>query len=67
MFYHRHCKEVIRAFKEGRITKENALERLRYIEEDAYRRLPEAELDGDITYQVASALSEIEEIGGGSK
>lgn len=62
MFYHEQCREVVDLFKKGNITKEAARARLGYIEEEAYKRIPEAELDGDITFATASALGEIEEM-----
>lgn len=60
MFYHRQCTSVVNRFKEGLITKEAAFKELQAIEENAYRRIPDAEPDGDITYAVAVAVGNIE-------
>jgi hypothetical protein len=61
MFYHRESKRVVRKFKIGIISKVRAFSLLRDIEENAYRKIPDAEPDGDITYCVACALEEIDE------
>jgi len=65
MFYHRQCREVVNAFKEGRITKEDAYMRLWNVEEEAYRRISDAEPDGDITYACSVAFDEINEMKSG--
>lgn len=62
MFYHRRCKVVVHEFKEGRITKATALKLFEDIEEEAYKKIPDAEPDGDITFAVVSALDEIKEV-----
>jgi len=61
MFYHSQCDQIVSRYKQGSITKEVAYKLLWEIEKKAYRKIPDAELDGDITYAVASAIGEINE------
>ncbi len=63
--YHKQCREIVTAFKQGKISRDTACFQLNCVEERAYARYPNAEPDGDITYCVASALDEIDEVNQG--
>ena len=59
--YHIEIQIVVDLLEEGRYTKAQARKELRTIEDNWYKKLPNAEPDGDITYAVASAMDEINE------
>ena len=61
MLYHDQCNEVIVKFRMGLIGKDLAYKELEHIENRAYRLIPNAEPDGDITYCVACAIDEVDE------
>ena len=61
MFYHKQCEKVVHDVKSGAISKSEALERLKCLEAEAYKLIPGAEPDGDITYCVACAVEDIED------
>ena len=61
MFYHDEFAKVVKDFKDGKITKQQAGIRLTDIENLAYTRIPDAEPDGDITFATALALEKIRE------
>lgn len=57
--YHFETNKVRDAFKAGTIDVEQARLKLETIENKAYETYPDAEPDGDITYCVATAWTEI--------
>ena len=63
MFYHNQLNSVVKDFKDGKITRQQARIRFAEIEDLAYHRIPHAEPDGDITFAVALAVAEISEQG----
>jgi hypothetical protein len=59
MFYHKEINTVMYQWPNKYINKDEALKTLGEIEDRAYKRIPNAEPDGDITYAVAIAIEEI--------
>lgn len=59
MFYHNQADQIVADFKNGKLTKSEAMARLEILEYEAYKKIPCAEPDGDITYCIACAVGEI--------
>jgi len=59
--YHFEAKEIVRRKAAGELTFTDAFRLLEWVENRAYELDPQAEPDGDITYVVAVAASEIRE------
>lgn len=59
MFYHDEINLVMDKYKNKKISKDTTLALLFEIEENAYKRLFNAEPDGDITYATACAVEKI--------
>ena len=59
MFYNDEIESVMNEWRSKTISKEVTIKKLSEIEEKAYRLIPDAEPDGDITYATACAVAEI--------
>lgn len=59
--YHIEIQAVVDLAKMGHYTRAQVYKTLRDIEDKWYKKLPNAEPDGDITYAVASAIEEVNE------
>lgn len=54
------CRRLQTEYETGRITKRLVMRKLRDLESDTYKVIPDAEPDGEITYCVASTVDAIE-------
>jgi len=57
--YNTEYKRTLRKFHAGEITESQAFNEIMKTEEAAYKAIPDAEPDGDITYGAALACAEI--------
>lgn len=59
MGYKTQYESVVSAFEYGMMSEEKAINMIGEIEERAYNTIPDAEPDGDITFQASMALDTI--------